>query len=85
MKHWLPYKLRFLRFKLEKYVGVFKDSKIRVTQVFLRYGSKVKEEALRHTTKSTAIWYLCPLNVLVIETVTDYTLRKIHVIICYDR
>ncbi len=42
MKHWLPYKLRFLGFKLEKDFGVFKDPKIRVTQVFLRYGSKVK-------------------------------------------
>ncbi len=42
MKHWLPYKLRFLVFKLEKYFGVFKDPKIRVILVFfLRYGSKV--------------------------------------------
>ncbi len=45
MKYWLPYKLGFLGFKLEKYVGVFKDPKIRVMQDFLRYGSKVKGDA----------------------------------------
>ncbi len=43
MKHWLLYKLRFLGFKRVKYFGVFKDPKIRVTLVFLRYGSKVNE------------------------------------------
>ena len=42
MKHWLPYEWRFLGLKLEKYFGVFRDPKIRLTLVFLRYGSKVK-------------------------------------------
>ena len=36
MKHCLPYKLGFLGFKLQKYFGVFKDPKIRVTLVFLK-------------------------------------------------
>ncbi len=44
---WLPYKLRFLGFKLEKYFEVFKDPKIRVMIVFLRYGSKVKKLHLK--------------------------------------
>ena len=35
--------LRFLGFKLDKYFGVFQDPKIRLTLVFLRYGSKVNE------------------------------------------
>ncbi len=54
--------LRFLGFKLEKYFGVFKDPKIRVTLVFLRYGSKVKGGAYnRQNTVLDLLTWLPPL------------------------
>ncbi len=39
----LPYKLRSLGFKLEKYMCILGSLKTRVMQVFLRYGSKVND------------------------------------------
>ncbi len=62
MKHWLPYKLRFLGLKLEKYFGVFKDPKIRVTLVFLRYGSKVNA-VLGH--RGYGIGHVCSVSICV--------------------